>query len=547
MSAVNAKFATFTLTPAVEAAAQSHIDDIDTLIDGLITGVPLHANRAAWYLKYDHHNGEEAYAETVDSDWGSVAPDSYDYFFLSSGSVNARDAFTQSVQILVDASPLANETLSVTSDAGDEYDIETDGSGNATLKFYRFGITKANPADSPFVVTAREFSTITFGELGARIRHDDVPAQVTLTEGVGVEDLDDGSWTGKITATADAPGGSLSDFFFIAALNSSMTELWAAVRSNSGDLRVKVDGTQVPCFVPSATWNYAGTSGLILFPRPGAASSAPTIDIYFGNASASTAPANDALGQYAVFPSTLKAFYLAGAGNDLTSNLNNLTMGGSPTVGGVAGPINGSLGTDYNGSTQYGEATAAIPTSVPVTFFASFRPDNTTVNHGIMGVGRDDVGDQYRMLFAYGDGDDKINALTRNSDSYFAPSVASFTSGAWQTAGAVFTSSTSRQGGINGTLGTAETTSSVPTTPNIMRVGNLARSDATTWLLDGRLAFVGADAQAWSANWFAYWHAMLADSDQSDFYNGWTYSAVEAPASAPRTHSRLSLGLGLGL
>jgi hypothetical protein len=183
MVAVNDLYDTFGFTTDVATSAATRIADIDTLVDGLISGVPLYASKAAWHVKYYAHSGTTSSMDVLDSDWGTVDSDSWTNgsSSLSAGSVNVREGFTQSVQILAPGgSPLANVTVTVTSDQGDVTTELTDGSGNATLKFFRFAIVKANPDGSAVSVVSRTSSTVSYLGDSAVITHASVPATLEL-------------------------------------------------------------------------------------------------------------------------------------------------------------------------------------------------------------------------------------------------------------------------------------------------------------------------------------------------------------------------------
>lgn len=355
------------------------------------------------------------------------------------------------------------------------------------------------------------------------------------------DSLDGGSWSGKITATADAPGGSLTDFFYVVQIDSSQTQFWAAVQNDGDDVRAKVDGSQVPCWVDPDTFNYAGQSCLVYVMRSGAASSAPAINIYFGNAGASKPSASATYGQNNTFPTSLKAFYPRGGGNDATSNANNLTMTGSPTVGGVAGLISGSLATDYNGSTQWGAATNSIATAQPISLVGSFNRDTTSGNRSFLSTKTTGSFTSYAGI------DQSATAALVNvrvigtGGGTVSQSVGGTVStGSWYSLAGVWASATSMTGYNNGVPGTTNTTSRVMTDAQRLIVANNDNGE----YFDGKAAFLAYYNIALSANYIAYWHAMLADPDQSDFYNGWTYSAVSGGGIVPILR-RMQLNMSL--
>jgi hypothetical protein len=169
-------------------------------------------------------------------------------------------------------------------------------------------------------------------------------------------------YAGYDTITPANPAGALTDFFYVLNLNLLSSTWWANVKSDGGDVQVYVEATgdRLPVYLHN--WNYGANSGLLFFQFTGTKStSSESVRVYAGNASESQPAAGAAYGQYAVFPSHVRAYHPDGGGNDVTSNANNFTMSGAPTVGGTAGPVSGSLATNYNGTSQYGIATNSVP------------------------------------------------------------------------------------------------------------------------------------------------------------------------------------------
>lgn len=341
----------------------------------------------------------------------------------------------------------------------------------------------------------------------------------------GQDSLEGGSWSGKITATADAPGSSLTDFFYVVQIDSSQTQFWAAVQNDGDDVRASVDGTQVPCWVDPATFNYAGQSCIVYVKRSGASSTAPVIRIYFGNAGATLPAAGATYGQYNTFPSSLKAFYPSGGGNDVTSNANNLTMTGSPTVGGVAGPVSGSLATDYNGTSQYGTATASIAAAQPIAILGSFNFDVITGTRSLVSTKTTGSFTTYAALdMSGGSGATSVRVIGTGGGTISQSIGIAVTTATWFNLGGTWASATSMTGYRNGVAGTTNTTSRVMTNAQRLIVANNDNSE----FFDGKISLVAYYTSAISADWHAYWNAMLADPDQSDFYNGWTYASISS-------------------
>ncbi len=104
------------------------------------------------------------------------------------------------------------------------------------------------------------------------------------------------------------------------------------------------------------------------------------------------------------------------------------------------------------------------------------------------------------------------------------------TTATWFNLGGTWASATSMTGYRNGVAGTTNTTSRLMTNAQRLLVANNDNNER----FDGKISLVAYYTAAVSADWHAYWHNMLADPDQSDFYNGWTYAAISgSPKISP--------------
>ncbi len=334
-------------------------------------------------------------------------------------------------------------------------------------------------------------------------------------------------WSGYDTITPVNPGSGLTDFTFIVNLGALSATFWSSVKSDGGDIIVSdASNTQVPLDVISFTAGSPG-SGIIAFKSSPASSGSQPLRIWAGNSGASQPAANATYGQYNAYPSTRKAFYWNGGGNDRTSYLNHLTMTGSPTVGGAAGAFNSSLATDYNGSTQYGLATASIPV-IPMTMLASGRPSNATVDTSPVSVAQTSAASRLLIQYSGAQVGDPIRARSTNATSTTAEasSATGYSANVYSRAVAVFGSTTSRFAGIDGTLGTQDTTSNVPVSMDNIGIGCTFRNGSLGLPFAGRIAFAEVHTVALSTAWISYDKLMHlpANASQSDFYTfgGWT-------------------------
>lgn len=334
-------------------------------------------------------------------------------------------------------------------------------------------------------------------------------------------------WAGYDTPSAlAAPAGTLAEFTYLISLDQMSATWWATVKSNGGDIRAtKGDGTtQLPCDL--IEFDYGGTAGLLAVKFTGNQTATPDdILIWCGNASASQPDATDTYGRNNTYDGKIIAFYPSGGGNDRTVNANNLSMSGSPTVGGVAGPINGSLATDYNGSSQYGTKSSptGIPTAFPLTIAACYNPDTVTGLQVLADITSSASGTNSFMLRQ--NGADMRMDMRGSGTNGIAVATSSLAIGVWEVCHGRSVTATSRSIRSNGSSGT-NTTSVVPSGVDRFHVA-IAETSSGNYA-DGKLAFVTFYDEAISDDEVSYRESMLsgADPDQSDFFGTWSWTAT---------------------
>lgn len=348
---------------------------------------------------------------------------------------------------------------------------------------------------------------------------------------------------GYVEVTPANPSNTLTDFPYVYNMGLLPASWWSVVKADGGDVQVyKEDGTRLPVYLHQ--FNKGTTSGNLHFGFTGTkATTAEKVRVYSGNQNLSQPAVGAAYGQHAVFPSTLRAYWPSGGGNDVTSYANNLTMTGSPTVGGVAGPLTGSLGTAYDGSTQFGSASASVPTAAPLTFLSSVYCTNNTLNNTVVGLY--DIGNatanHFFLSLAGNAVGDPVRCWSTQANGFSQGSSATgYTINTWARASGVIASATSRRGGINGTLGTAETTSRVPTGIDGVRVA-CYNSSVNADFFAGNVSSLQIWTTALSDAWVAYDSLMFATGTQSSFYT--TGSFIPLPVGSSRTFLYLGLGL----
>lgn len=350
-----------------------------------------------------------------------------------------------------------------------------------------------------------------------------------------------GDWAGYIEATADAPAGALTDFPFVIQIDSSNADFWANVRSDGGDIRVTIDGTQVAVdpLNDRAEWNYAGQQAVIVAKGPASLTTAPVIRVYAGCPSATTPADTDTYGRENAYKSAIRAVWPSGAGVDRTGHDNDLTMTGSPTEGGVAGRLNGTFATNYDGSTQYGTANAVMPSGIanggrPYSVFSVFRSEQDTANVTIAGLGSTTTNTHSSFLTWAGASSDVLQFSAVGTSTRTA-SQGTLTINAWHHGvgrDQAFANHLVSRDGAAASANTSGATMDVYSAQYF--VGARVNATASAYF-DGDIGWTMFASEDWGNDWTAYLHSMFIDPDQSDFYNGWTanFAAGGSPKISP--------------
>lgn len=140
---------------------------------------------------------------------------------------------------------------------------------------------------------------------------------------------------------------------------------------------------------------------------------------------------------------------------------------------------------DFNGSSDYIEATSAVVTGVPLTMACWFNSDSTTVNQVLMAL-TNATGAQRIFLEANGTlVGDPIRARVLNES---ATTSTGYSANTWHHAAGVFASTTSRRAYLDGVSSTEGTTTASPTGINTTSIGYLLFSSARSVFMDGRIA-----------------------------------------------------------
>lgn len=396
---------------------------------------------------------------------------------------------------------------------------------------YSIGLTRTTTTSSRFFSGYIGRTTFYTGNLGTGYRNYDylMTDQSSFWGNwsrINAENFPSG-YAGYDTVTLPNPATGLINFTYVLDLSQLSASWWSNVKSDGGDIQVYSHfGARLPAYLHN--WGYSANSGQLYFSYTGGkpASGSDSVRIYAGNANESQPAADDAYGQYNAFPSHLRAFYPDGGGNDVTRYVNHLGMSGSPTVGGSTGWFNGEKSTTYNESSQYGLSSISVPTGVPLTLLASVYRNNTASNKYAMMVCSSSSSNEFGI---------RANSSTNEGVSRAAGTARFFTNSTvsantWTRIGAQFISATSRYQLRNGSPGTQSTSSSTPTSINLISVGaSYNLSGGSFW--GGRLANLQLHTVAVSNAWAAYDYSML--SSQSSFYtqSGWTALSGESGGS----------------
>lgn len=262
------------------------------------------------------------------------------------------------------------------------------------------------------------------------------------------------TWTTYAQATPSPTDVAISNFVVPIDLSFLSAAWWAAVSPDGRDIRVTdSSNTQVPADLVPGSFNYSLKYGLMYAKiANNTAGSQPTLRVWCGASNASALAHGATYGSDAVYDtSIIKAWWPSGQGADRTANANDLTMTGAPSVP-SAGDIT-RFTTTYNGSSQYGKATAAIEDNVPEQFAAFVVPNNTGIDKTYVSSCHGTIRNLLGQNSSKVRGKTDIQGGTDNavfSGSNLAP-------GAYNFAFATFYSASIRQAGRNAFVPTSDT------------------------------------------------------------------------------------------
>jgi hypothetical protein len=342
-----------------------------------------------------------------------------------------------------------------------------------------------------------------------------------------------GSWTNYIQATGDAPTANLWAPLLTVVIDNTNTAWWAAVASDGKDIRVSTVAGQECCF-DAVEFNYAGNYAVLKVKYPGdlLTTGGPALRVYAGNSGASAYSTTASFGQFNAYPYQLRAYYFTGGGNDRTRSVNNLTMTGSPSTTASTGPWSNTT-YGYNGTTQYGIASASIITAVPLTIMGHFNSTNAAAFQTILSLADPTVTDNYFGLFAAGSVGGKPARMTTRNGTAANADTGTFAANTWYHAAGLTSAVASRTAYFEGVAGSAETTSITPSGITKLGVAVAARSGNDT-LFAGRLSDVQLYNVVLTSAQIAYDYTQ---GSQTTFWNGWTPNQItitHVPVGASR-------------
>lgn len=334
--------------------------------------------------------------------------------------------------------------------------------------------------------------------------------------------------SGYAWATPLLPASTRTDWSFFVDLSRLPASWWALPQTDGDDVRPATSSNVAVPF-DLVSFDKTAKTGFLVFKQT--QTLVPQqLRIWAGNALATAPAAGDALGRHNAYDSGFLAFYPLGAGTDRTSNALDLTATGSPSVGGVAGPI-GNFGTNFNGSTQYAQSLGDFTDNVPITLMGWALPETTTGDMTIIGVNftnngvTDSLNNSSRArLFT----NNTLGAETGSNAGGFSNAVSTntFVDGQYEHFACRFNTITQRIAVLGGNYGAASsnTTSRTMNDVDSIIVGAVSRLTPTTEFFDGSLSLLQVHRVDRVSAYIAYQKAM---QNQLAFWGGgWQF--VEA-------------------
>jgi hypothetical protein len=143
----------------------------------------------------------------------------------------------------------------------------------------------------------------------------------------------------------------------------------------------------------------------------------------------------------------------------------------------------------FDGTSSYIELPSAVVSAVPLTIVAWFNPDNETATLAIASIGGATA--RFALIADGATLNDPIQAQSVNtSGTTQSATQTDFAPTTWQHAAAVFASTTSRTAYLNGSAGTANTSSNSPSGMTKTTIGSRYSGSSRQTFFAGKLAHV---------------------------------------------------------
>ncbi len=333
--------------------------------------------------------------------------------------------------------------------------------------------------------------------------------------------------TGYGTANVTNPSSALTDFTLMIDLSRMHSDWWAAVDTSDGTKgRAAIDSSAVELATDWIDFNSGAETGWLRVKWTGtlASSGTQTLRIYPPNTANTSNAASDTYGRNNAYDSYFEGYWpLQSDFNDRTSHARHLTATGSPTAGDGATAQFGAS-TDFDGS-QYLKKSSLTGVSLePMTLsaWAKCDPPSDYVANIILSVGNgSSYVEQNLLRVELGTGAYRTRAAAPNGGGDVNTNASMLNSStAWEMSTGVYDNDT-RNVYVNGTAGTANTTSTSATTPDQVVIGARSRTGVNT--LTGQIQDAQIHSTVRGTAWIAEEYAQT--NSQASFWGTWGWTA----------------------
>ncbi len=326
-------------------------------------------------------------------------------------------------------------------------------------------------------------------------------------------------WSHYWEATPVNPTGTnLTGILMVLDL-SRLSGLGSIANISGSDIRVSTTGnSKLACDL--MPW-YNNGSGLLLF-NPGTKTTSTTgYRVWAGNPYVEMPAVDSTWGQYNTYSTGIQGFYPSGAGLDRTSNQRHLIMLDAPTTTG-AGPYSGTIGTSYNGTTNYGTGSITSINSYPLSLSAWLYA-NTDVGAIPLALMVSNNASRYSAAIRLSSNVGQA-AVANAGTVVAASSSGTYSSGIWFNMHASFGSTTNRVAYRDGTNGVISTTSQNLVAPVKVSIGAARDNNSSNDPFDGFISMARLYNRPLIDQEANYDNRMRV---QDEFWGTWTQTALE--------------------